>query len=83
MKLYFISQQSSKSTLPFAGLQYTVKPELTATSEQRSPANNGQPKPDKSNSIAILIENPLNSGAATCLLRPVFWGPKGGRCRHV
>jgi hypothetical protein len=25
----------------------TVKPELTATSEQRPPANNGQPKPSQ------------------------------------
>jgi hypothetical protein len=52
-----------------------------ATSEQRPPANNGQPKPGQLKFKAILIEQPLNSGHS--VQRPLFWGPKGGRCRQV
>ncbi len=40
----------------------TVKPELTATSEQRQLPTTASLSPVKSNSIAILIEKPLYSG---------------------
>jgi hypothetical protein len=39
----------------FILFQYTVKPVLTATSEQRPPVNNGQPDPQTSQTNCSFI----------------------------
>jgi hypothetical protein len=62
-------------------ITYTVKTVLTATTEQRPPDNNGQPKPGQINLNSNFDRKPFK--AATFVQRPLFWGPKGGRCRQV
>jgi hypothetical protein len=57
-------------------IESTVKPVLTTTSEQWPPVNNGQPDPQTSQINTSFI-------GGTSEQRPLFWGPKGGRCTQV
>ena len=60
-----------------SGFYCTVKPMLTATSKQQPPVNN-QPGLCW---YQFLLRNFYR--ATTYVQRPLFWGPKGGRCRQV